>query len=120
MTFLTNTKVLGEVHQFFRRHWQKALRVREKVRFSEEAYHLILAGGVGVIGGLVNIFFYYANESVKELFLRHPGDPMEVAEMLEWWQRLATPRWEDCARGWCSIGDYGWRVRSARATCWKW
>jgi CIC family chloride channel protein len=91
VTFLTNTKVLGEVHQFFRRHWQKALRVREKVRFSEEAYHLILAGGVGVIGGLVNIFFYYANESVKELFLRHPGDPMEVAEMLEWWQRLATP-----------------------------
>jgi CIC family chloride channel protein len=91
VTLWTNTKVLGEVHQFFRRHWKRALQVREKVRFSEEAYHLVLAGGVGVIGGLVNIFFYYANESVKELFLRHPGDPMEVAEMLEWWQLLATP-----------------------------
>ena len=88
MTFWTNTKVIGEVHQLFRRHWQKALRIREKVRFSEEAYHLILAGGVGVIGGLVNIFFYYANESVKRLFLRHPGDPMEVAEVLDSWQRV--------------------------------
>ena len=36
MTFWTNTKAFEEVHQYFRRHWQKALRIREKVRFSEE------------------------------------------------------------------------------------
>ncbi len=91
MPFLTNTKVFGELRQYFRRHWQRALRVREKIQFSEEAFHLVLAGGVGVIGGLVNIFFYYATESVKNLFLQRPGDLVEVAEMMADWQRVLTP-----------------------------
>ncbi len=65
-----------------RKHWRQALSVREKLRFSENALHLLLAGGVGVIGGLVNLLFYYSTESVKTFFLRRPGDPVEVAEML--------------------------------------
>jgi CIC family chloride channel protein len=89
--FFTNTKLIGELHDYFRRHWQRALRVREKLRFSEEAFHLVLAGGVGVIGGLVNLFFYHATESVKYFFLRHPGDPSEVAEMMAPWQRVLIP-----------------------------
>jgi hypothetical protein len=40
-----------ELHTFFQRHWQRALRIRERIRFSEEAFHLLLAGGVGIIGG---------------------------------------------------------------------
>ena len=91
MPFFTNTKVLSEVNKFVRRHWQRALRIREKLYFSEEAFHLVLAGGVGVIGGLVNLFFYYATESVKALFLRSPGEPSEVAEMMANWQRVVTP-----------------------------
>jgi len=79
-------------HDFARKHWQRALRIREKFRFSEEAFHLVLAGGVGVLGGLVNLFFYYATESVKHLFLRRPGAPEEVAEMMtHWWERVLTP-----------------------------
>jgi CIC family chloride channel protein len=89
--FFTNTKVFGEAHAFLRKHWQRALRIREKLYFSEEAFHLVLAGGVGVIGGLVNLFFYYATESVKALFLRNPGEPAEVAEMMASWQRVVTP-----------------------------
>ncbi|HZR20369.1 MAG TPA: ClcB-like voltage-gated chloride channel protein [Verrucomicrobiae bacterium] len=91
MRFLTNSKLLGDLRQYFRRHWQRALRIRQRVRFSEEAFHLLLAGGVGVIGGLVNLFFYYATESVKSLFLRRPGDPVEVAEIMADWQRVLTP-----------------------------
>ena len=34
------------VHAFLRRHWQRLLRIRQKIRFSEEAFHLILVGGV--------------------------------------------------------------------------
>lgn len=79
---LRNTKALSQLPVWFRRHWQRALSIREKIRFSEGAFHLVLAGGVGVIGGLVNLLFYYAIESVKTLFLRRPGDPVEVAEML--------------------------------------
>ena len=62
MALLTVNRVVGRFQEFFRRHWQRALRVRERLRFSEEAFHLLLAGGVGVIGGLVNICFYYATE----------------------------------------------------------
>src|SRR5258705_7819229 len=83
--------ISSTIQAFFRRHWQRALRIREKFRFSEEAFHLVLAGGVGVIGGLVNVLFYRATESVKLLFLRSPGDPVEVAEMMEKWQRVLTP-----------------------------
>src|SRR5206468_204323 len=50
-----------------------------------------LAGCVGVIGGLVNVFFFRATESVKLLFLRSRGDPGEVAEIMEHWQRVVTP-----------------------------
>jgi len=66
-----------QLHALFQRHWLRALRIREKILFSEEAFHLLLAAGVGVIGGLVNIFFYYATESVRLLFLRQRGS---------WWR----------------------------------
>ena len=91
MPFLRNREVVAELHDFFQRHWRKALRIRERFTFSEEAYHLLLAGGVGIIGGLVNIFFYYATESTRMLFLRHAGEPAEVAELLAGWQRVLTP-----------------------------
>jgi len=82
---------VGASRAFFQRHWQRLLRIRERIRFSEEAFHLVLAGGVGVVGGLVNLAFYYATESVKLLFLRRPGDPSEVAEMMTGMERLLIP-----------------------------
>src|SRR6478672_4526140 len=85
------TKVLGDLHRYFLQHWQRALRIREKLRFSEAAFHLVLAGGVGVIGGLVNLFFYYATESVKFMILRRPGDIVEVAEMMGTAERILIP-----------------------------
>src|SRR4029077_12504157 len=45
----------------------------------------------GVLGGLVNLFFYYATESVKYLFLRRPGDIVEVAEMMGYVDRIIVP-----------------------------
>ena len=91
MAFLRDTQLWDKLHLFFRRHWQRLLRIRQKIRFSEEAFHLILAAGVGVIGGLVNVFFFYATESVKLLFLHRPGDIVEVAKMMDGWQRIVTP-----------------------------
>lgn len=73
------------------RYWRRALRVREKLRLSEEALHLALAGAVGIIGGFVNLFFYLGTEWVKYVFLRRGGDPVEVAEMLGEAQRALTP-----------------------------
>ena len=74
-----------------RRHWQGLLRLRERVQFSEEAFHLLLAGGVGVIGALVNLLFYLFSDQLKELILRQRGDWTEIASQFEWWQRLLVP-----------------------------
>ena len=86
-----NSELVRKVRDFLRRHWQGALRWREKLVFSEEAFHLILAGIVGVIGGLVNFFFYYAGEMVQRAFLPAMGDPVQVAEMFTTTQRLLVP-----------------------------
>jgi CIC family chloride channel protein len=88
---LRNREVFGLLREYLRRHWQRSLKVREKVRFSEGAFHLLLAGGVGVIGGLVNLLFYHATESAQGLFLRHPGRPEEAGELMQGWQRVVTP-----------------------------
>ncbi len=53
--------------------------------------HLGLAGIVGVLGGLVNLVFFYGIEYVKLFFLRRPGDPVEVAEMMPMWQCVLIP-----------------------------
>ena len=50
-----------------------------------------MAGGVGVIGALVNLLFYHAIESTKYFLLHRPGDPVEMAMSLEPWQRVAVP-----------------------------
>ncbi len=114
MQFWTNTKALGGLPRFFRRHWQRALRIREKLRFSEEAFHLVLAAGVGVIGGLVNLFFYYATESVGNLFMRYPGEPAEVAEKLVGWQRVLTPTLGGLCAG--LVLDWGLRLAGPQRT----
>ena len=38
---------MEQLHALFQRHWLRALRIREKILFSEEAFHLLLAAGVG-------------------------------------------------------------------------
>jgi CIC family chloride channel protein len=104
-----NSQFLADVHRFFRRHWQRALRVREKLRFSEEAFHLVLAGGVGVLGGLVNLLSFYATDLVKNLFLRSKAAPEEVAELMAPWQLILTPT----LGGLCAGAVLYWGLRLA-------
>ncbi len=76
---------------FLRLRWRRALRWRWQYRPSEEALHLLLAGGVGLIGGLVNVVFYYAIHGSAWLFLDTARDPAEVAELASAWPRLLVP-----------------------------
>src|SRR5436309_7895710 len=85
-------QIVTTARDFFRRqHWRELLRIREKLRLSEETLHLLLAGGVGIIGGLVNLIFYRCTDTLKEIALRHQGDLVEIAEALNWWQLLLAP-----------------------------
>jgi len=77
----TLEKVIEGAQAYFRRNWRRALRIRERLRFSEETFHLVLAGGVGILGGFINVLFYFCTEWITELLLRHTGDPVEVAEV---------------------------------------
>lgn len=67
--------------------------------FKEEGFHLLLAALIGVIGGLVNLFFFYAGETVQRIFLPQPVDPVQAAEMFSPWLRLAVPTLGGLAAG---------------------
>src|ERR1017187_10793815 len=88
-----NSGMVTKARDFLHRHWRRALRLREKLVLQEEAFHLVLAGLVGVIGGLVNLFFYYAVHLVQS------GDPVEFAEKLPPWERLLVPTLGGLAAG---------------------
>lgn len=94
-----NSRLVRRALDFVRQHWQRALSWREKLQFREEVLHLALAGGVGVIGALVNLLFFHAIEIVKLFVLRRPGDAVEVAEEMVAWQRLAIPTLGGLAAG---------------------
>jgi len=88
------------IHQFLRRHWQGALRVREKLWLSEEALHLVMAGVVGLMGGAVNVLFYYSVEKVQVLLVGHPGQNIvEIAESMSLPWRFITPALGGLAAG---------------------
>ncbi|MDB6065776.1 MAG: Chloride channel protein [Pedosphaera sp.] len=84
-------QLVATARAFIRKHWQRALRIREKVWISEEAFHLVLAGGVGVIGGLVNLGFHACVNISQKIFLGSEGDLPTLAEQLNPWHRLLIP-----------------------------
>ena len=88
-----NSGLVAKARDFLHRHWRRALRWREKLVLNEEAFHLMLAGVVGIIGALVNLFFFYAVHLVQ------PGDPVEVAGRLNDWERILVPTLGGLAAG---------------------
>jgi chloride channel protein, CIC family len=83
--------VIARAHLFLQRHWQGAVQWREKLVPREEAFNLLLAAIVGVIGGLMNVFFYYSSELFQTLFLGHHGDPVREEQSFAPLERLLVP-----------------------------
>ena len=84
-------RLTSALRGFFREHWPRLLRIRERLRVSEETFHLLLAGLVGVIGGFVNLIFYHLVRWATTLSLGAPGELVEMARELGSWQRLLLP-----------------------------
>lgn len=103
-----NSRIVLQLQAFFRRHWRQAIQWRQRIVFREDVSHLILAGGVGILGGLVNFAFFLAIEKVTLLFLRAPGDPVEVAEKISIWLRVLIPCLGGLAAG--AVMHYGLRL----------
>ena len=81
----------SRVRLFLKRNWKAALQIRERIRFNEEAFHLLLAGGVGIIGGLTNLAFTICSRLVEFFALGSVGDLVAIASRLAPWQRVLAP-----------------------------
>lgn len=81
----------SSLQSFFRRHWQRALIIRNWLRLSEEAFHLILAALIGVAAGLINYIYYACNYLLQLALFQETGDILAIANRMEDWQRLLVP-----------------------------
>jgi chloride channel protein, CIC family len=84
-------RLIDRARAWARQHRQRALRIRDKVRVSEEAFHLVLAGCVGVIGGFVNVAFHKCIDFSEIVFLGRVGEPEDLAATSTNWQKLLVP-----------------------------
>ncbi len=64
---------------------------RQRLRMSEEAVHLLLAGVVGVMGGLVNVVLFRVAEAAKVMIFAGEGGWTELAAGASPWLRLFLP-----------------------------
>lgn len=87
------------LRRFVQRHWLTALKIRDRLRMSEDAFHLILAGAVGLIGGLVQIVYFACNQALQLLFLGDRGDILQLVETMPGWLRVLTPTLGGLAAG---------------------
>jgi CIC family chloride channel protein len=89
----------NQLNDFVRRHWRGWLLLRDRLRLSEEALHIILAALVGVMGGFTNIAYQNVNQLTKWLLLGQTGDLLEIAGGLAPWQRVLVPTLGGVAAG---------------------
>ncbi|MCF7669993.1 MAG: chloride channel protein [Verrucomicrobia bacterium] len=87
----TAKRHLGAIHTLLKRYWKSALEIRRHLKITEEAFHLLLAGTVGIIGGGSALLYYYGNDLVKYIALRATGDVAEVAKTLGPVHLILTP-----------------------------
>lgn len=94
------------------RRWSQLLSLREQLRVSENTLHLALAVLVGIGAGVTNLLFFLALEWVKWVVLQRPGDPVEIAECLQWWGRWLAPTMGGLAAGY--VLHFGLRLAGRR------
>ena len=92
-------RVVAAGRAFFGRHWQRALIIRGRLRLSEDAFHLLLATLIGVMGAVTNLIYYSVSQLTRWLVLNQRGDVTEIAEGLEPWQRVLVPTLGGLAAG---------------------
>jgi len=99
---------------FLKKNWKALLQIRERIRFHEEAFHLLLAGGVGIIGGCTNLAFAVGSRVIEFFALGASGDLVLVASRLEPWQRVLAPALGGLAAG--AVLFWGLRWAGPRST----
>lgn len=106
--------LVQQLRRWIRRDWRRLLQLRDRFQFSEEAFHLVMAAVVGVVGGFVNLLFFYGIESAKWLFYKKIDDPVNVVEEMNWVMRLLTPTLGGVAAG--LVMHWGGRLLKTKGT----
>jgi hypothetical protein len=71
------------------------MKLINRIMANEEAFHLVLAAFIGVIGGLVNLVFFFLVNSVQWIVFRQSDSPGVLAEGLSPFDRLSQ-HWVVC------------------------
>ena len=88
----TWAKAGAVLQDLFRRHWQRALIIRDSFRLNQEAVNLLLAGIVGVLAGLANWAYFICNQLLQLLLMGQTGDLLAAASRIEpAWKRVLIP-----------------------------
>ncbi|MDP6892285.1 MAG: chloride channel protein, partial [Verrucomicrobiota bacterium] len=67
------------------------MKMVQKIMSNEEAFHLLLAAVIGVIGGLVNLFFLYFVSLIQWLIFQNSGDSAILAQKANPFLRVLAP-----------------------------
>src|SRR5262245_30223398 len=87
----TGERLVRQAHEFFRRHWRRALLIRDRLRLSEEMFHLLLAALLGVIGASTSLLYHGFGEITTRFLLGRSGEMSDIARMFATWQRIVIP-----------------------------
>ncbi|MEI7728989.1 MAG: chloride channel protein [Verrucomicrobiota bacterium] len=71
--------IVARLRGFTQKHWRGVLVLRDRLRLSEETLHLLLAGGVGIIGGLVHLLYHWLSHLVQWITFGKTGDILTLA-----------------------------------------
>jgi chloride channel protein, CIC family len=92
-------KALKAARAFFHLHWRAALLIRDKLRFNEEALHLVMAGVIGIVGGSVTLAYQACHEVIRWLAFGQPGEFTAIVSHIEPWRLVLVPTLGGLAAG---------------------
>ena len=67
------------------------MKLTNRIMANEEAFHLVLAAFIGVIGGLVNLVFLFLVNSIQWIVFRQSDSPAVLAQGLTPFERIIIP-----------------------------
>ena len=67
------------------------MKLINRIMANEEAFHLVLAASIGVIGGLVNLVFFFLVNLIQWVIFRETDNPAVLAQGLSAFERIIIP-----------------------------
>lgn len=83
-------RIVARAQGWMNRHWRGVLLWLYRLRVSEEAFHLLLAGCIGVLGGVTHLCYHELSVGIQKLAFGTHGEILSLARNVPPWQRFAV------------------------------